>query len=202
MAARRDVSCAFEIEGRLAHTDIAGTLAVRLEHSVPLGSSESSLVWLPAGWTLPALLKAVANGKGALTASLVKSRQAETHLPGGSVMMIGASHEGKLLEYRAGRWITSYKPATELRAGHEAQSASTYVRRTANGWEVVVQTRGHIAETDVNFKLLGVEVERIKHGRYISAYVLSPLTALKAILFAGIGIGVWVLIIFLLIRIL
>jgi hypothetical protein len=199
MSARRDVSYAFEIEGRLAQTDISGTLAVRLEHSVPLGSSESSLVWLPAPWTLPVLMKAVANGKGALTASLVKSRQAETPLPGGSVMMVGASHEGKLLEYRAGRWITGWKPATELRAGHEFQSASTYFRRTANGLEIVIQTRGHIAETDVNFNLLGVEVDRIKHGKYISAYVFSPFTALLAILVAGISIGVWVLIIVLLV---
>lgn len=187
MSAKREMSYAFEIEGRLARTDVSGKLMVRLEHSASLESWDA---WLPSSLTLPALVTSVAGGKGALTATLVESRRAETLLPNGSVMVVGASHEGKLLEYRAGRWITGSRSAIKLTAGH----ASKYFRHTANGLEIVIEKSGKIAASDINFNLFGVEVERINYGKYTSAYVFSPLTALMAILLAAASIGVWVII--------
>lgn len=198
MSARRDLSCAFEIDGRLTQTDVSGTLVVRFERSVPL---EDSLAWMPAFWTVPALIKSVFDGKGALTARLVKSSKVEMRLPGGS-MIVGASQEGKLLEYRGGRWTTGWKPATEFTAGHDSESRSAYFRRSAKGLEIVLQNTARVAESDVNFRLLGIEVDRVKYGRYVSAYVFSPLAALMGILVAGLSIGIWVVIIIFLIRVL
>lgn len=193
MSARRDLSYAFEIDGSLAQKGMSGTFVIRLEHSVPLGG-ESALVWLPAPWTLPLLVKAVVSGTGAITASLVKGLKTEMQLPGGSVMVAGASQEGKLLEFRAGRWTTGRLPATAVEAGLDTGSASTYVRRTDKGVEIVVQTRGRIAEAGVNFNVLGFQVDRITSGTYISAYVFSPLAALTIMLLAGISVGVWIVI--------
>jgi len=198
MSARRDLSCAFEIEGRLAQTDVSGTLVVRFEHSVPL---EDSLAWMPAFWTVPALIKSVFDGKGALTAKLVKSSKVEMRLPSGS-MVVGASREGVLLEYRGGRWTMGWKPAAEFTAGHDSESRSAYFRRSAKGLEIVLQNTARVAESGVNFKLLGIEVDRVKDGRYVSAYVFSPLAALKGILVAGLSIGIWVVIIIFFVRVL
>jgi len=192
MVARREITYAFEVEGRLARSDIAGTLLVRLEHSMPI---DSSLAWFPPLWVFPSVVKSVLQGQGALTASLIKAVQTQMLLPGQSVMKVGASYEGKLFEYRGGKWSMSWRPATELRVGTASESSPIYLRKSAKGSEVVFERNGSLPASDVNLNLLFVEIDRINYGKYISALVCSPLDVLKFTLVGVLGIGFWIVVI-------